>query len=97
MKSLSVGRLLVGPKGAPIRPQLRKQTKLRNGERAELQFESDEPVGCRRYCRADGARPLIRFDCFGNAPHDAKQECARANGGIGDGHLAGGEARLAIE
>ena len=73
------------------------QAELRHGERPELQLEADEPVGRRQDGARHGAGALLAAHGVGDAPEHAEQERARADGGVGHGHVRRGEPERAVE
>jgi hypothetical protein len=73
-------------RGACKIDNFREYSQLRNGERPELHFESDEPLhGC--IDRASyRAFPFVCLNGLGNLPENAEHESAGAGCGIGQCH-----------
>jgi hypothetical protein len=68
-------------------PHFRQEAQLRDRERAELQFEAEQPLRRRPDCGRNGARALILLDVGGDAPERPEQERASANRRISKRHV----------
>lgn len=70
---------------------------MRDREGAELQFESDQPLGRRHHGAGHRALAEIGFHRTGDAPEHAEQEGAGADRRVGHGDVGGGQTRRALE
>ena len=70
---------------------------MRDGERTELEFETEQPFRGSGDRRGNRARALILFHIGGDFPQRAEQERSCSDCGIGEGDVRRGEARRALE